>query len=151
LLTIIFVSLNYYQGSKFYIKKARRQITELSNDNLAVAKTLKIYTRNESSIVVFGKDWGSEIPYYSERKAFMVPFSFSGFKKVFDNPDAFMGGLQIDAFLFYLESNKLNLIQIKSYKNSKEFGLFKLNQNVYLFLKAKKEIYYRNSLLKSII
>ena len=40
-----------------------------------IAEVLKEQTSLESSIVIFGFDWNPIIPYYSERRAFMVPWS----------------------------------------------------------------------------
>lgn len=39
-----------------------------------LTETLRQHTAPGSSIVVFGHDWNSMIPYYSERRAFMVPW-----------------------------------------------------------------------------
>lgn len=44
------------------------------HETARLAETLRQHTARGSSIVVFGYDWNSMIPYYSERRAFMVPW-----------------------------------------------------------------------------
>lgn len=43
-------------------------------ETVRLTETLRQHTARGSSIVVFGFDWNSMIPYYSERRAFMVPW-----------------------------------------------------------------------------
>jgi hypothetical protein len=58
---------------------------------LQVARSIKRGTSADSSIVVFGDDWNSEIPFFSERKAFVVPGFFTAIEEVYIHPDKFVG------------------------------------------------------------
>jgi hypothetical protein len=150
LATLFFVFFNYYNSFSFYFKKARRQITEYSNIDLAISNTILKNTMDSSSLVVYGKDWGSEIAYYSQRKTFMVPSSFSGFKKVWLNPNNYMGNLSIGAFLFFLKDKKINYNDVLSFPNRKSYGLFCIEPDIYIYVLDKKVISYRGTILKSL-
>ena len=150
MITIFFVSFNYYNGYSFYIKKARRQITEYSNTYLAISSTILNNTRYGSSLIVYGKDWGSEIPYYSQRKSFMVPNSFSGFDKVWLEPKRYVGTLPIDAFVFFLNNKNITLTNVLSFPNRSGYNLFCLNPDLYIYIWKKKHISYQGKLLHSL-
>ena len=65
---LIFVSVNgYYKGYYYTIQK--NNASQLDN----VAYAIKRMTRPEEMILVFGGEWSSELPYYSERRALMWP------------------------------------------------------------------------------
>lgn len=64
------------------------------NDPLVlVAKAARDATKPNESLLVFGDEWSSVIPFYSERKSLAVP-SFTQqptFEKIIANPQAFLG------------------------------------------------------------
>ena len=148
--TLFFVLFNYFNGSNFYFKKARRQITEFSNLDLAISNTILRHTMDSSSLVVYGKNWGSEIAYYSQRKTFMVPSNFNGFNNVWLNPNKYMGDLSIGAFVFFLKDKKFNYNDILSFSSKKNYGLFCLEPDIYIYVLNKKEISFRGKILKSL-
>jgi len=63
------------------------------------ALLVKNSTPPASSLIVFGTDWSSEIPYYAERKSVALPgwATPEQARKFLDDPDALMGGLPIGA------------------------------------------------------
>lgn len=71
LLVAVFIlaqAATYHYSGYHLLQKAPPQETG------RLAETLRQHTAQGSSIVVFGYDWNSMIPYYSERRAFMVPW-----------------------------------------------------------------------------
>ncbi len=150
-LTLTFVSINYYNGYSFYFKKAKIQFTEMSNLKLAISSTILSNTNSTSSLVGFGDDWSSELPFYSKRKSFMVKTSFKGFDSVWNNPDKFMGGKHIDAIVFFIDGKVITIDKIMNYPYKKGYGLFCLEPNVYLMIWSKNQIFYRNTKLNSIL
>jgi hypothetical protein len=64
---MIFVSVNGYYERYYRIQK--NNASQLDN----VAYTIKQMIRPEEIILVFGGEWSSELPYYSERRALMWP------------------------------------------------------------------------------
>jgi hypothetical protein len=54
-------------------------------------------TTPEEVILVYGYDWSSEIAYYSERKAIMVPTWWAGPLDVLRDIDTFTGGKPLGA------------------------------------------------------
>jgi hypothetical protein len=42
-------------------------------DQIAIAKQLKVQTRPDQIIVIYGQEWSPVIPYYAERRALMEP------------------------------------------------------------------------------
>ena len=66
---LIFVSINgYYKGYYYWVLKNNAS-SQLDN----VAYTIKQIIPPEEIILVFGGEWSSELPYYSERRALMWP------------------------------------------------------------------------------
>ncbi len=76
LLLVIVCFCDAYQINRHYLKHMRdinaSQNDQSNEDRLAVASKIRSATPSNSMIIVLGEGWGSEIPYYSERKAVMV-------------------------------------------------------------------------------
>lgn len=53
---------------------------------LAVSKFVQGNTDPKKPILIYGDDWSSEIPFYSERKSFAVPVFFSPYLGPIENP-----------------------------------------------------------------
>jgi hypothetical protein len=62
-------------------------------------KIVERATSSDSSLIVFGVDWSSEVNYYAKRKGLALPLwaTPEQTRKVLDNPDAAMGGLKVGA------------------------------------------------------
>ncbi len=98
--TLIFVSSNLYYFNNGYANSMRASITTKNNTTLAVTDVIKRYTPQDSAIVVFGSMWTSEYAYYSERKAFTVPYWFNDYWKIWDDPASYLGGKNLGAIVF---------------------------------------------------
>ena len=63
------------------------------------AKLVQQRTGSDTALIVLGIDWSSEVHYYAERKGVALPLwaTLDQAKKLFDNPDAMMGGLMTAA------------------------------------------------------
>jgi hypothetical protein len=75
---------------------------DLAQDPLYIAaKLVEQQTKPETALIVVGLDWSSEIHYYAQRKGVALPLwaTLDQAKKLFDNPDAMMGGLTTAAVI----------------------------------------------------
>jgi hypothetical protein len=63
------------------------------------AKAVERQTSPDTGLIVVGLDWSSEVHYYAERKGVALPVwtTLDQAKKLFENPDAMMGGLRTAA------------------------------------------------------
>jgi 4-amino-4-deoxy-L-arabinose transferase-like glycosyltransferase len=74
----------------------------VSNDNvgdpaIVTARAARDATKPDESLLVFGDDWSSRIPFYSERKSLAVP-GFTQqptFDKILADPQAFLDGAKL--------------------------------------------------------
>ena len=98
-LTSLLVAANGHAFVRGYGPIARKVITAGHNRVLSVAEVLRQHTPPGSAFVAFGRGWSSEFAYYAERKAFMVPHDFSGYRRAWDDPAAFLGGTPLGALV----------------------------------------------------
>ncbi len=71
------------------------------NPGYLAAQLVRDSTAPNSSLIVFGIDWSSEINYYAERKGLALP-GWASLQKagaILANPDAYMGGLEVGAVI----------------------------------------------------
>lgn len=61
------VFLGIYSSYKF------KDINSLNNTDIEISEYIKNNTSIDDEVLYFGKDWSSEIPYYSQRRAVMIP------------------------------------------------------------------------------
>lgn len=100
------------------VNRSAEAFTNDPNTHLDVADVLRRHTADGSAIVVFGADWNSTIPYYAQRKAFMVP-TWPGrpewattYDRVWRDPSAFVGGLPLSALVYCDGWLRPNLVDI---------------------------------------
>jgi hypothetical protein len=98
-LTGLLVIANAHAFYRGYGPIARKDITPAHNRVLNVARVLRQKTPPGSAFVAFGRGWSSEFAYYAERKAFMVPNEFGGYRHAWDDPTAFLGGTPLGALV----------------------------------------------------
>ncbi len=85
---IIAVNLNnYFTGSLF---KDERRAFDDNDPVLAVAKFVRERTAPTDRLLIYGDDWNSELPYYGQRLAFVVPGWFSPYLGPLDKPQAYL-------------------------------------------------------------
>ena len=71
------------------------------NPGYLAAQLVRDSTAPNSSLIVFGVDWSSEINYYAERKGLALP-GWASLQKagaILANPDAYMVGLEVGAVI----------------------------------------------------
>jgi hypothetical protein len=71
------------------------------NPGYIAAQMVRDSTPPNSSLIVFGVDWSSEINYYAERKGLALP-GWAALQKagaILNNPNAYMGGLEVGAVI----------------------------------------------------
>jgi hypothetical protein len=110
-----FVILNlcvYKQTYWVLVDNLQKNVNTSANRTLLVSNILKKYTSPDSAIVVFGMDWNSEIAYYSERKALVVPSwvdraGWHGksawqeeYYEIWQNPEPYLDNMTLDAIVF---------------------------------------------------
>ena len=135
ILVFLLVSSNLFGFHLIYQESVERKYSIENNRTLAASDVIRRYTDSESGIVVFGNDWSSEIPYYSQRKAFVVPSSYVDYDSVWRTPETFIGDLKLGAIVFILDGDKINLTSILARsENGKTGGLFEIFEKCYMWL-----------------
>jgi hypothetical protein len=90
-----------FSGQMYGYLKYFHQDLVLPNreQQLLVADNLRSNTRSEDVFVGFGLDWSSEVPYYAERRALLVPDAVSTnvLNAFASNPRTYTGGEHIGA------------------------------------------------------
>lgn len=61
-----------------------------TNPVLAVSKFIREHTSPDDPILIYGEDWSSEIPYYGQRRAFVVPKWFPQYLEPLDAPEKYL-------------------------------------------------------------
>jgi hypothetical protein len=77
--------------------------TDFRSDHIKqIAELAKQNTGEQDGLIVFGQDWSSAVPYYSERKALVVPAWTPQpvFEHILQQPEAFLGTLRLGAVVY---------------------------------------------------
>jgi hypothetical protein len=93
--TIFLIIILVLNLSVFIVKFEKTAYVKFSSSNsliLKVADYIKISTRPDENILVYGLDWSSELAFASERKsATLVPW-MEGYNESYRNPSSAFGG-----------------------------------------------------------
>jgi 4-amino-4-deoxy-L-arabinose transferase-like glycosyltransferase len=73
LITLIVALINISVFFGIYSSYKFKDINSLNNTDIEISKYIKKNTSSDNVVLYFGKDWSSEIPYYSQRRAVMIP------------------------------------------------------------------------------
>jgi hypothetical protein len=85
---VIAINLHgYFRGHLF---DEERHVYDDTYPILAVTKFVREHTSPDDPILVYGEDWSSEVPYYGQRRAFVVPHFFSPYLGPLDNPEKYL-------------------------------------------------------------
>ena len=60
------------------------------NPVLEVGKFVREHTSPNDPLLVFGDEWNSQLPYYSQRKAFVVPLFFKAYLRPLESPERYL-------------------------------------------------------------
>lgn len=102
-----FVLSNYFFFYKIYYVAKSAEINISNNRTLKLSDFIKNKTLKEKPILVFGYDWSSEIAFYSERKALMIP-DWGGFgEKAITDSSSFLGGDSPSAIVLCSTQNQI--------------------------------------------
>lgn len=102
---IITIFIMFSNLSKFYSSYGNVVTGELnsqdpsSQQSYYIGSYLKDVTKENTAIVVFGKDWSSEIAFHAQRKSITVPLWFKEYKKVWENPENYLGNIKLSAIV----------------------------------------------------
>jgi hypothetical protein len=107
-LTIIFV-LNYSAFNLTYADAMKRTFSRKDTQSLEIASALQRQVPVNSSVVIFGHDWNSDIAYLSQRKSFTVPVWFDEYEEISANPERFVGNSDLGAVLLCPEATEPTL------------------------------------------
>jgi hypothetical protein len=72
--------------------------------SLQISAVLKNRVESEAAFLAFGLDWSSEVPYYSERRAVMVPWWDDLALRAAADPARFLGGVPLQAVVVCSDS-----------------------------------------------
>src|SRR5262249_46469601 len=92
---VIIAQVEQFTG--FYHGRMRAEFTPHNHATLAISEALRMWTNPDDVILVYHNDWSSEIAYYSERKAIMVPKWWARPAYVLRNIETFTGGQALGA------------------------------------------------------
>ena len=123
---------------------AKKKINIYNNETLQISSILKKYTSKNSGIIVFGDDWNSKIPYYSERKSFVVPSYFREYDTVFNLKNSYLDVLPLGAVIFINKDSTKNLKNILNSSYNYKPHLFPLNSSCFIYLPNRKFIITQN-------
>jgi hypothetical protein len=92
---------------------------------IRIALAAKQSTAQDQGLIVFGNEWSSIIPYYSERKALVIPSwaPQETFDELFKNPKRLLGNLDFGGVIVcpgYLDSYGANRPSIEALINGKK-------------------------------
>jgi hypothetical protein len=144
ILVILLVVFNYSIFYKSYFQLAKKKINIYNNETLQISSILKKYTSKNSGIIVFGDDWNSKIPYYSERKSFVVPSYFREYDTVFNLKNSYLDVLPLGAVIFINKDSTKNLKNILNSSYNYKPHLFPLNSSCFIYLPNRKFIITQN-------
>jgi 4-amino-4-deoxy-L-arabinose transferase-like glycosyltransferase len=85
----------------FHADYYKRKTTQINLDNselLRVAAYIKAHTPQDRPIIIYGLDWSSELPFYSERRALALPWGRWDMEAL-ENPKKFLGNLSPSAVI----------------------------------------------------
>jgi len=107
----VVAAVNLHAFAQKYGAVVQRTFSPENHGTLAVAEILKKETPPGSAFVAFGYDWSSELAYYGERKAFTVPWFYRPYRRVWEKPEEYLGGLPLGAIVVGLtaESPQLDI------------------------------------------
>jgi hypothetical protein len=92
---------------------------------IQIALAAKQNTSQDRALVVFGDDWSSVVPYYSERKAFVIPAwaPQATFEELFKNPKKLLGNVDLGGVVVcpaYLDQYGANRTSIEAFISGKK-------------------------------
>ncbi len=79
--------LGFFRGPEF---QDERYVYDDTDPVLAVAKFIREHTVPTGPLLVYGDQWNSQIPYYSQRRSFVVRKRFSPHLGPLDNPEQYL-------------------------------------------------------------
>ena len=118
LVFVCYAELSQYQNfyKKFVVDINASREDSKNTDRLNIANKIRCSAPSNSIIVVFGEEWYPEIPYYSERKAIMIPrwLTQEQTKKILENNHSYDGFL-ISGIVINNNDKSLNTASVKDF------------------------------------
>ncbi len=88
LLVVIEVNLSFFLGGYLFEDESRG--FDDGDPVLRAAAFVREHTAAAAPLLVYGDDWNSELPYYAERRALLVPVFFRGYLDPLDRPERYL-------------------------------------------------------------
>jgi hypothetical protein len=107
--TAIIMGLNIADFNSAYGLVASRNLDESDPRTVQaffVGRYLREHTPPGTGIVIFGQGYSSEIGFQAQRKSLTVDARFQEYKRVWENPKVFLGGLDLSAIVICPLSNE---------------------------------------------
>lgn len=64
-----------------------------------IGNYLRAHTKAGTGLAIFGQEWSSEIAFQAQRKSITAPESFNEYKQVWQNPQAYLGDIELGAIV----------------------------------------------------
>jgi len=109
LVTALLVLGNLAQFAYTYGGIVTRKFNVDNEPSIAVTDLLRNKTPRDSAFVAFGCDWTSVLGYYAERKSFTAPNYFLNYDDLWNNPEKYLGGLELGAVVICGDSVRSGL------------------------------------------
>ena len=125
------ICVNVSMFSLFYGPQKFSSLSEENSFKLNIATEIKDNTLKEDRILILGLDWSSEIPYYAERKAVMLPEWFpkrinKNDGNIFEHVLSFKNDYIEGDFKMIILCNKFNkknyIVKAEDFKRHKEIN-----------------------------
>jgi hypothetical protein len=88
LLAVIEVNLSFFLGGYLFEDESRG--FDDRDPVLRAAAFVRGHTPPSAPLLVYGDDWNSELPYYAERRALLVPVFFGGYLGPLEQPERYL-------------------------------------------------------------
>ena len=88
---VIAINLHAYFTGHLFAEETQK--FDDTHPVLAVGKFVREHTSPADPILVYGDDWNSQLPYYGQRKAFVVPTFFKPYLTPLDAPGNYLDGV----------------------------------------------------------
>jgi hypothetical protein len=141
---IIFFNLSkFYSGYGIVVARELNSQDPRSLQSYKIGRYLNQITKEKTAIVVFGKDWTSEIAFHGQRKSFTIPSWFKEYQKVWEKPNNYLGGERLSAIVICKvnddDKSFPNLQDIKARMQTEQNWIYK---NIYgcHFLLSENEL-----------
>lgn len=116
IIAVTLVLSNYVNFHIYYYEKKTTRIDVENSELLRVASYIKTHTHRDAPIIIYGLDWSSELPFYSERRALALPWGKWDIEAI-ESPKKFLGSFSPSVYVI-CNSAEMKKVINEIYKNN---------------------------------